>query len=239
MDDINKRILEMEEKYSIKFHIDLMPTTSWILEYEFAQEQDYENLLNYLDLFDKEFGKYPLSFLKKSKLEAIAIVKNLVLDAYSHDVPRAGIPDSKRELLIYDFIAGNYDKPYQILVVHHEFYHMLDEQFNGHVRWKDPVWNSFNINNDVYGIGGEFSRGAMASIINHPEKGFISSYSMSGLEEDKAGIFAALFAKEDYKKIRAWIKEDKILFKKIEYIKSFLKGIDRSFTDEYWAKIQD
>ncbi|MCF6289012.1 MAG: putative zinc-binding metallopeptidase [Proteobacteria bacterium] len=233
LDDINKRVLEMEEKYSIKFHIDLMPTTTWIIDYEFAQEQDYENLFSYLELLDMEFSKYLLSFLKKSKLEAIAIVKNLVLDAYYYDDPRAGIPDYHHELLIFDFTTVSHSKTYKNHVIHHEFYHMLEEQFNGNSKWKDPVWNSFNVNNDVYGGRRSYY------LINHPDKGFVSKYSLSSLEEDKAETFSTLFTKEYYKKVRVWIKKDNILFNKVEYIKNFLKGIDRSFSDNYWSILHD
>ena len=233
LDDINKRVLAMEKKYAIKFYIDFMPTNTWDTAYEFAQEQDYDNLFSYLELFDQEFNKYPLSFLRKSKLETIVFVKNLTVDGYIAINKRSGVPDYIHELLIFDFMVGVHDKTYKIHVIHHEFYHMLEEQFNGDSKWKDPVWNSFNINNSVY-------RGKRTYYsISHPEKGFVSSYALTVLKEDKAETFAVLFSRESYKKVRVWIKEDDILFIKMEYLKNFLKGIDRSFTDEYWARIQN
>ncbi len=233
LDDINNRVLAMEKKYSIKFYIDFMPQNTWDIAYEFAQEQDNDNLFSYLELFDQEFNKYPLSFLKKSNLKTIVFVKNLTVDGYISVKKRSGIPDHIHELLIFDFTVGVHDKTYKAHVIHHEFYHMLEEQFNGNGRWKDPVWNSFNINNDAYGGGRKYY------FINYPEKGFVSSYSFTVLEEDKAEVFAILFSKENYKKVRVWIKEDDILFKKFEYLKNFLKGIDRSFTDEYWSELHD
>ena len=229
LDKLNKFVSSMEEKYQIKLYIATMPPTTWRIGYEFAQKEDYESLYNYLILFDKEFRKYPLSFLKKTKLEGLAFVKNLSIEArYLYD-PVSAIPDYKQELLIYDFISGSHDKSYQRQVVHHEFYHMLEEQFNGNAKWKDPVWNSFNKNNNYYSGGRDY-------FINHPKKGFVSDYSLSALEEDKAEVFSTLFIKENYTKIIAWKTEDKILNKKVNHIKSFLKGIDRKFNDEYWLK---
>ena len=88
-DNINKRVLLLEEKYSIKIHTNYIPFTTWDLDYELDQGQDYESLYNYLELFDKEFSKYPLSFLKKSKLKSLAFVKNLTIDidgiAHNHE----------------------------------------------------------------------------------------------------------------------------------------------------------
>ncbi len=240
INDINKFILLMEKKYQIKFYINSMPQTTWNIDYEFAQKDDYEDLYNYLKLFDKEFNKYPLSFLKKSKLQGIAFVKDLSIELDNKILQERGaIPDYKNELLIYDYMNGNHNKAYQQHVVHHEFYHMLEEEINGNARWKDPEWNSLNIENNIYGKGGKYYRGTTQSIINHPKTGVISLYSLSALEEDKAEIYASLFTKSDSIKLNQWVKEDKVLNNKVEYMKSFLKGVDPSFTTNYWNEIRN
>ncbi len=235
--DIDERVLLMEEKYSIKIHTNYIPLTTWDLDYELDQGQDYESLYNYLELFDKEFSKYPLSFLKKSKLKALAFVKNLAIDINGAAQPRAAVPDPHRNILIFDFMLGNYDNNYQQSTIHHEFYHMLDEEFNAKADWQDPMWNSFNVNNNVYGADGMYN--SISKDHNNPPKGFIGSSSLFSLEEDKADVFSALFTDKSYEKLKVRTKEDKILFKKTEYIKNFLKGIDRSFSDSYWSELHD
>ncbi|MCF6289011.1 MAG: putative zinc-binding metallopeptidase [Proteobacteria bacterium] len=235
--DIKKRVLLMEKKYSLKMHTDYMPYTTWDIDYDFAQGQDYENLYNYLGMFDKELSKYPLSCLKKSKLKRVVFVKNLTIDVDNTAQPRAAIPDYHKDIMIFDFVLGNYDHNYQQSTIHHEFYHMLDEEFNAKADWNDPMWNSFNVNNNVYGANGMYN--SIAKDHNHPLKGFIGRSSLFSLEEDKAEVFSALFINGNYEKLTIRVKKDNILFKKVEYIKNFLKGIDRSFSDNYWSKLHD
>ena len=234
LEDISKQVMGMEKKYSIKFNIDSMPKTTWAIKYEFAQKQDYGNLYDYLKLFDKALGKYPLSFLDKVKLKKVIFVKNLKLNESNQEQATPAIPDNSKSILILDFIIGNYDKTYQEHTVHHTFYKFLDKQFNAKLNWNDPVWNSFNSSNDAYK-----SQDVYSSEINHSHKGFVNSYSLYDVIQDKAEIFATLFTKIEYKKLQKWVKKDSILFNKAMYLQDFLKGIDRSFDDMYWRKLND
>ncbi|MCF6287906.1 MAG: putative zinc-binding metallopeptidase [Proteobacteria bacterium] len=239
IEDINQRVLAMEKKFSIKIYIDTLPSMTGDIEYDFAQAQDYHSLYKYLALFDKEFSKYPMSFLKKSGLRGIAIGKNLTVDLGSRIRVSAGIPDTYKEIMYFNLTVSNSNSTSQKRTIHHEFHHMLDEQFNGKRSWNDPVWNSFNEDNDAYGAGRINMRGYTALLINNSTKGFVRLYSQSYLWEDKADIFAIIFTQEHQQQLTKWLKQDEILSKKVAYIKNFLKGIDRSFSPEYWDQLHD
>ena len=76
-----------------------------------------------------------------------------------------------------------------------------------------------------YGQGGAAMRDSGAGWYNHLQKGFISRYSTSGLEEDKASVFACLMVDETRKKIMSWAESDEILKNKVDYMIEFAEGV--------------
>lgn len=232
--DIKKLCDKLENKYSIKLYFEEFPATSWKIDYALATRKDYKKLHRYILIFDNEFSKYPKSFLKRTKLSAVVFVKSL---AFQKQL-RTAIPDYGKEILILDFIRGGYAPIYQKHVIHHEFYHMIEEEFNKSAYWKDPGWAKLNGPKVQYGRGGKtVQKNSKAYLFTHPEKGFVNLYSKSAIEEDKAEIYAALFLKEEYKKLIKWAKKDKSLYKKTKYMKSFLRKLDPKFTEKYWLKL--
>ena len=232
--DIRRLCSSLENNYSIKVYFEKFPVTSWKIDYDFATKQDYEKLYNYLLLFDNEFAKYPKGFLKKTKLSAVVFVKSLALKKQL----RTAIPDYGKEILILDFLRGGHNSTYQKHVIHHEFYHMIEEEFNESAYWKDPHWKEFNAPGVQYGQGGKSAQdNSKAYLFTHPEKGFVNLYSQSAIEEDKAEIYATLFVKEEYDKLIEWVKEDKTLYGKMKYMIKFLKKLDSRLSKRYFSKL--
>ncbi|MCK4325439.1 hypothetical protein KAW55_01635, partial [bacterium] len=227
-------VSEIEIKYSISLSYKNIKATWKEIKYTTAAKSDYDRLLSYLRLFQEEFNKYPKEFIKKTKLKLVVFVKNLSCAGQF----RAAVPDYYKEILFYDFAYGPCNTIYHRHVIHHEFYHMIEEQFNGDPSWKDPKWAKFNDKDFKYGEGGAAAYGKPNLYpVTHPQKGFTSLYSMSGLEEDKANIYACLLVGSENRKIAKWIKEDDILKKKINYMKTFLFGICKDMNAEYWKKL--
>lgn len=222
----------IEKKYSINLTYDDIPKATWDkVKYKVASQADYGQLLKYVELFQREFNKYPKDFIKKTELKHVAFVKNL---SFSGQL-RTAVPDHKREILFLDFARGTHSLTYQKHVIHHEFYHMIEEQFNGDPYWKDPNWLVLNEKNFKYGKGGATVQGKSDMYeLTHPEKGFINLYSMTGVEEDKAEIYASLFIKAESRKINRWINKDPILRKKVRYMKDFLFNRCQHMNSEYW-----
>jgi hypothetical protein len=222
---IEEILSELSEKYDLVLHYESVPESTWganVTARTASSPEDYKNLLQYLKLFKVEWEKYSPTYVQKTNVKEIAFVTEL---AYAGQV-RGAIPDSYKEILYYDFMTGNYNPTYQRHVVHHEYYHMIEEQINGSQYYKDPRWAAFNESSFSYGQGGAYARGSDQYGITHPRKGFINLYSISGLEEDKAEIYAMLFVEEEYKLVAPWIDEDDILKKKVRYMKAFIDTLE-------------
>lgn len=227
---------ELETKFSVKIFIESFPLTSWKLDYQPAEPEDSSKLYAYLQLFDEEFSKYPVSFHKATNLKSVVFVKSLGINGQL----RAAIPDCYKEILLFDFKRGDYNKTYQKHVIHHEYYHMTEEEFNNDAYWKDPQWNNLNITGIKYGSGGSsVQNNSNVYSYTHPEKGFVNLYSMSAIEEDKAEMFATLFIKSEYEKLMNWAKEDEVLEKKKNYMINFLCTKDSNFKQDYWINLHE
>jgi len=228
-------IREIELTSGIKFRLGgLTPPESWKVEYTHPTNKDEEELKGYLDLISIELTKYPENIIKRSKIKSISIVKNLSVNGQQ----RAAMPDYVNEVLYLDFLRGNYSKVYQAHVFHHEFFHLLEEEINGSVYFKDPNWNKLNPDGFNYGKGGANQRGSDNYPLVHPKPGFINRYSMAAIEEDKAEIFASLFVDSERKKIFAMAKNDHYLKTKIELMLDFLYEIDASLIDNLISSTQ-
>jgi len=210
----------LEKKYGISLKYKNIPDSTWPdLKYENLADDD-SFLPKYLEIFNSEFNKYSQEFIKITNLKTVAFVKKLTVEGQE----RAAAPDYYKEILFLDIYLGNYDEQYQRHVIHHEFYHMIEEQLNGNAYYKDPNWAAFNPTDFSYGNGGKYERGDNAFPLTHPKPGFINIYSQSALEEDKAEIYATLFIKDEGDKVAKWIKEgDSILENKVNYMKTFLE----------------
>jgi hypothetical protein len=115
---------------------------------------------------------------------------------------------------------------------------MIEEEFNMDPYWKDPDWAAFNTDSFAYGTGGAdmYGTGDVYSYV-HPEAGFLNLYSTSGVEEDKAEIFATLFVKSEYDSLTNFIQNDTILLKKKMYMTDFLNKKDSNFTKDYFIRM--
>lgn len=234
VNDLEKICSQLRRKYKIKVYYKRFPKTSWEIPHTLAQKDDYQLLYQYMVKFDQEFSKYPSDFLKKIDLKAVVFATNMHIEGQR----RTAIPDYKEEILLLDFVRGDQSENYQRHVIHHELYHLLEEQINGSPTWQDPNWRKLNEPSFTYGNGGktvQHIRGVFPFV--HPRKGFVNHYSMSSIEEDKAEIFAALFVNEQHTKLSEWCLEDRILEAKMNYMKSFLSRVDNDFNASYWQKL--
>ena len=203
----------------------LNPPASWKVRCDAPVRADKKQLDLYRKILAAELGKYPMPLLQKSKLKGIAIVKNLSVAGQR----RAAMPDYENEILYLDFQRGAHNPAYQAHVIHHEFFHLLEQELNGSAYFKDPEWAKLNPKNFKYGKGGKEQRGNDNFALVHPQSGFINRYSTSALEEDKAEIYATLFISAERKKITAMAASDTHLAAKIKMMLTILRQIDPVF----------
>lgn len=217
--------------------MDRIPTPYW-KEVSFvplsAVERESREIQTYLEIFKSEFGKYPAGLIALADLKKVAIVKEL----YYYKQDRAALPDFVNEVLYLDAWKGKSSEVYQRHVIHHEFYHLLEEEVFDDPYYKDSQWAAFNAPSFNYGKGGAYARTGDQYSLSHPQQGFINLYSMSGLEEDKADIFAALMVPQEAALLANWVKTDPILRQKVAYMKAFLAKHVPEIDAEFWAGLK-
>lgn len=199
---------EQHKRTGVVFTVDTahLNASPWDLHYQQVSELQKNN---YLPLFEEEFIKLPTEVLHLSALRTVAFVRQLAIGGQQ----RAAIPDYHHEVLYYDISqqAGTYLRH----VIHHEFYHMLEEQLYGSAYYQDPLWHALNTPDFRYGKGGAADRNSQVAVFSHPAPGFVNQYAMSGIEEDKAELWAIIWAQHSWQQNQAFIEKDPILQAKL------------------------
>ncbi len=169
-------------------------------------DKKYKIIVENLNIYSKEF-------LKKINLKYIVMCENLSISG----INTAGIPDHLMKTLILDL---KFDEKYFERVIHHELFHIIDDGYES--LFDENEWKKLNEKNFKYV---DCSTCTKKIGLNTYKKtnGFFTEYSKSTPSEDMAEVFSHLI-KNKYKN-----SNDKILNKKVEFIKNKLKEIDNTF----------
>ena len=193
---------------------------------------DSNALARYIPLFTAEFGLYPPSLIKKAKLARIVLCQNLAFAGQA----RAAIPDFEHDTLYLDVSRGDYNKTYQRTVIHHEFFHIIDYQDDGEV-YQDEKWKILNTVSFRYGKGGINAQdNRNTSLLTDKYVGFLTHYATTGVEEDKAEVFAHLIVHSRYVKERA--QKDIYVRVKVARMKDLLLNFCPDMNGSFWEKIR-
>ena len=174
------------------------------------------NLNSKFSLVEKNINLYNSSFLNKIKLKYIIFCQNLFIS----EINTGGIPDNKNRSLILDI---NFNQKYFERMIHHEIFHMIQ---NTHTKYFDEdKFSSFNQTSFNYAECSTCSDRLNLDLYENTS-GFLTEYSKTVPSEDMAEIYSFLMT--DKKTIEDKISEDKILNKKVNFIKSNLAKIDKN-----------
>ena len=169
-------------------------------------DKKYKIIAKNLNIYSKEF-------LKKINLKYIVMCENLAISG----INTAGIPDSVMKTLILDL---KFNEKYFERVVHHELFHIIYDSFDN--LFDDKEWKKLNKKNFQYAACSTCTK-KIGLDTYKKTNGFFTEYSKSTPSEDMAEVFSHLI-KSQYKK-----SNDKVLNKKVEFIKKKLKKIDNTF----------
>jgi hypothetical protein len=214
-----------------------------------------------LPVFAEEFGLYPLSLVKNTRLTRVVLCGELFRSqrpnprSSKHNTtpverdlrplhftnePAGGLPDVVNGLL-YLPIAGVEEDPNEIRnAMHHEFYHCIQwRQFGAS---SDPEWETTNLPDFVYGPGGiKANYDSESDFWTKPTEewgnGFLNLYCMSAPEEDQAELFAHLITEPTQIEVR--LEADDILRRKVERLKATLRQFCRNMDDRFWKRVSD
>jgi hypothetical protein len=193
---------------------------------------DADDLARYESLFAEEFGLYPADVIRRAGLERVVLCKEL---SYSGQA-RGAIPDFGSNTLYLDAMRGAWDPTYLRKVIHHDFFHMIDYRDDGSL-YSDKDWESLNLHSFHYSNGGANAQGdSQSSVLTDRYPGFLNSYSKTGVEEDKAEVFANLMVEPNYVERR--IRTDSVLRAKVAAIKRMMLQFSPDADDHFWTRVR-
>ncbi len=191
------------------------------------------DLVVYVPLFAAEFTLYPKTLIQRANLKQIVFCTDLSFAGQR----RNAIPDFEHDTLYLDVGRGAYSKQYQRKVIHHEFFHMIDLKDDGEL-YQDPCWSSLNSPTFQYLTGGKDAQAeAETSVLTDRFPGFLNHYSTTGVEEDKAELFANLLVEPAYVEKR--VKDDTTLKVKVERLKDLVERFCPDMDEAFWKKAAD
>lgn len=175
-----------------------------------------QNLDNKFPIIQKNINFYNSDFLNKINLRYVVLCEDLFIS----EINTGGIPDTEKRTLILDI---NFNPKYFERMVHHEIFHMIQKSY---VEIFDKKhFSSFNDVNFNYAECSTCSDRLNLDLYD-VTNGFLTEYSKSIVSEDMAEIFS--FMMTDKIKLKKLIKKDKILEKKVIFIKSAISKIDNN-----------
>jgi hypothetical protein len=190
------------------------------------------DLQNYVSLFVPEFTLYPPELLRRSRLARVTLCRDL---SFAGQL-RNAIPDYEHDTLYLDVNRGANNKMYLRKVIHHEFFHVIDYRDDGNV-YSDDRWAALNPVNVRYGSGGRAAQtDSDTSVLTDKYPGFLNHYGTTGVEEDKAEMFANLIVDLEYVETRAM--SDAIIAAKVKCMKELLVRFCPEMNDEFWERVR-
>ncbi|MES1227113.1 MAG: hypothetical protein ABUL72_00490 [Armatimonadota bacterium] len=221
-------LIELGKKYSVEIQV---------ASGDFAWQGDgykveghappADELERYVALFASEWNRYPREVIPATKLKRIVIASNISLDSQA----RAAVPAFDGQTMFYDTTLGRANPLYQRSVIHHEFFHYIDN-LQGHMR-VDPEWAALNPIGFRYGSGGDKMRVKGAGSLTDNLPGLLTPYAGSGVEEDKAELFSHLLTTPEYVERR--MASDPVLCSKVALLKGRLVKWNGAFDEAFWA----
>lgn len=192
-----------------------------------ARKATDQGLEGFIPIFLSEFSVYPIQTIKRAGIRKIIICEGL---KYGNQ-ERAAVPDWDHGILYYDVSSDCID-PGIRRCLHHDLFHMIDCQDD--LSFEDDSWKCLNRRGFKYGAGGEFMQDVSYTVLGSGSPGFLNKYCTSGVEEDKAEIFAYLMTNHKVFKERA---SDAVLQAKVNLLKKELWSFDKSFDSRFWNEI--
>jgi hypothetical protein len=186
---------------------------------------------NYAKLFATEFSLYPPELVRKTGLKRVVFCAEL----HFADQRRTAIPDFEHSSLYLDIERAAGDTVYVLKVLHHEYYHMIDYA-DDRLVYEDREWAALNAADFRYGTGGRSVQDQSdTSVLTDRYPGFLNHYSTTGVEEDKAELFANLMV--DPAHVYRRMESDPVLTNKVRRLKLTLEQYCDRVDEKFWERV--
>jgi len=197
-----------------------------------GESANVEQLANYVPLLTSELSLYPTEFVAKTKLKRIVLCRELSFAGQR----RTAIPDFEHDTLYLDVARASNKRFYLNKVFHHEFFHIVDLRDDGKL-YADERWAQLNREDFKYGTGGKHAQDfSETSLLSEKYPGFLNHYSTTGVEEDKAELFANLIVEPEY--VAQQAAKDPVLKAKVECLKDELRSFCDDVDEDFWKRVR-
>lgn len=232
------QLVNIETQYRIKI--------CRVISYPVGQVSGQNPALNEIEKYGKmivrEIRQYAPAVVQKTRIKQIVLVKELTFQ----NQKRFGVPDFKHNFLFLDIMAsadspaslplGGAGEEYQRKVFHHNFFHLIDFADDGQM-YKDEEWSGLNPEGFQYKTGSnDMQNDIRCSLPDETLQGFLNRYSTTGVEEDKAEIFANLMV--SYPEVMWRAEQDDIIKKKVFLMKEFCRKFSPELSAQFWENQQ-
>ena len=209
----NLEIYELKTPNKLKYFYATKPFRLGVQKNIVCKNSNRKTYDKKYQIISKNLNRYSKEFLRKINLKYIVMCENLSISG----INTAGIPDHLMKTLIIDLKFNN---KYFERVIHHELFHIINDGFKD--LFDEDEWRKFNEPNFKYADCSTCSKKLGLDTYKNTN-GFFTEYSMTTPSEDMAEVFSHLIT-GNYKNL-----EDKILNKKIKFIKDILNEVDNTF----------
>jgi hypothetical protein len=209
----NLEIYELKTPNKLKYFYATKPFRLGIQKNIACTNSDQKTYDEKYQIISKNLNRYSKEFLRNINLRYIVMCENLSISG----INTAGIPDHIMKTLIIDL---KFNEKYFERVIHHELFHIINDSFKD--LFNEDEWKKFNKPSFRYADCSTCSKKLGLETYKNTN-GFFTEYSMTIPSEDMAEVFSHLIT-GNYE-----ISDDKILNKKIKFIKDKLKEIDNTF----------
>ncbi len=198
-------------------------TTHGLIE---GQPASPEEVAAYAPTLQAEWRRYPPALVRRTRLRGIVLCRELSFAGQK----RTAIPGFEDDTLYLDVTRGRHAPAYVRKVIHHEYFHLIDLRDDGEL-YRDEAWTRLNPPGFRYGSGGRNAQDDPTVSLPLETPGFLNRYAMTGVEEDKAELFAHLMVEPGVVARRA--RGDSVLRAKVRRLKAllaaFCPAVDRGF----------
>lgn len=195
-------------------------------------EASKKDVDSYTAIFAVEWSLYPREVIERTRLKRIVFCKDL---SFAKQL-RTAVPDFEHDTLYLDVARGREDDGYVRKVIHHEFFHIIDLRDDGKL-YEDERWSKLNPPDFKYGKGGAaLQNDPTVTTTGRDAPGFLNRYAASGVEEDKAEVFAHMMVEPKAMADRA--KMDKYMRAKMERMKELLADFTPKADGAFWTRVE-
>jgi len=159
---------------------------------------------------------YKKTFFKKIKLKYIVLCEKLKVG----EVNALGFANPEMETILLNINTNDDDFE---RVIHHEIFHIIENNYKKF--FPDSVWAKFNNPSFYYSRSSTNPEAYSLAKLNNTN-GFFSEYAKYSISEDMAETFSFINSREKY--VSEAINLDKILNKKVIFIKEGISNIEKS-----------